>query len=82
MPAWHLTIKLADVFRDETRPFEQRRDAIVERLRASGWLDWSLGAVPNLVDKLSKTADTDEFDAVWGRIYDHADIDRVWISTF
>ncbi len=79
---WLLTINVADVFRNEDMTFEQRRDAIVQRIHASGWIaedDYTLG---DLVDELGDAADTDDFDAVWDEIYNQADADRVWIATF
>ncbi len=79
---WLLTINLRDVFRNEDMTFEERRDAIVARIRASGWItedDWSLD---NLVEELGDVETTDEFDAVWDEIYNEADADRVWIATF
>lgn len=79
---WLLTVNLADVFRNEELTFEERRDAIVQRIRASGWITEDDYSLDNLVEELGDAEDTDEFDAVWDVLYDHADADRVWIATF
>lgn len=88
MGKWVLTVDVTDVFHDEEKPYEERRDAIVGRLRESAWLDlrdpegFERENLENLFDELSETADVDEFDSVWDAIYDEADYDRVWIATF
>lgn len=79
---WLLTINLRDVWRNEGMTFEQRRDAIVTRIRNSGWITEDHYTLGDLVDELADAVNTDAFDAVWDLIYDHADADRVWIATF
>ena len=83
-PIWGRKINLKDVFRNDALTFEQRRDAIVKRIRNSGWLNDrdEYDELVTLVEELSDTTDTQWFDQVWSLIYDHADYDRVWISTF
>ena len=80
-PIWRHKIDLRHVFREERLTFEQRRDAIVRRLRTSAW---AVGnpEVLELADELADTADGDQFDQVWDAVYDQADEDRVWIATF
>lgn len=83
LPVWDRKISLADVFHNEAMTFEQRRDAIVKRLRASAWLagrDESDELVC-AVNELADAEDGDEFDGPWDLIYDIADEDRVWIGT-
>ncbi len=82
MPTWTLTINVADVFHNDDLTFEQIRDTVVQRIRASGWIGEDDHTLGDLVDELGDAADTDEFDAVWDVLYDHADADRVWIATF
>lgn len=80
---WRHTIRLADVFHDDTRTFEQRRDVIVARLRASEWFA-SPGQgsdLPEIVDELADAESTSDFEAAWAALYDEADLDRVWIAT-
>ncbi len=81
-PVWAKTIRLGTVWKNPDLTFEQRRDAIVRRLRASGWLEHSdfddeLGAV---IDELAGSADPDAFDSTWNDLYILADWDRVWID--
>lgn len=82
---WDYKILLGDIWKNEEMTFEQRRDEIVRRLRASSWFksadaqDRTL--LPCLVDELSEVDDQDYFNMVWNLIYDQADIDRCWIDT-
>ncbi len=83
-PIWDRKIDLKDVFHNDAMTFEEKRDAIVGRIRASGWLD-GRGEFDELVMFVEELADTDNlewFDSVWDHIYDIADRDRVWIGTF
>jgi hypothetical protein len=83
LPSWDRKIRLGDIFRNESMTFEQRRDAIVARLRASAWLG-SKDEFDNLVeavDGLAHAEDAEEFDGWWDEIYDIADEERVWIET-
>lgn len=79
LPSWAMTIKIGDVFHNEAMTFEQRRDAIVARIRASGWADDAL--VDREVWDLEMSMDVDEFDDAWSALYDRAGVDRVWIDT-
>ena len=83
LPSWDRKISLADVFRNEDMSFGERRDAIVNRLRNSGWLDGrdEDDELRHAVDDLAQAHDADEFDDVWNVIYGEADYDRVWIGT-
>lgn len=81
MTPWLLTIDLKDVFHNEDLPFEQKRDEIVRRIRATGWHGdhpW----LEEIVDNLAESEDENDFDSWWDELYDVADIDRVWIATF
>lgn len=82
-PVWDRKIRLADVFHNEDMTFEQRRDAIVARLRGSNWLKGrdEGDTLVMLVEELADARDADEFDGPWDAIYDEADYDRVWIET-
>jgi len=84
LPAWERRIRVGDIFHNEDLTFEQRRDAIVKRIRASGWIEastYGFGDLDALVDELADARDADGFDEVWDAIYDIADYDRVWIET-
>ncbi len=84
LPVWDRKLNVSDVFRNDAMTVPERRDAIVDRIRRSGWLD-GRGCFDDLVelvnDHLAYAEDADEFDAIWDDIYDHADADRVWIET-
>jgi hypothetical protein len=85
-PIWSEKIDLKDVFHDKSITFEQRRDAIVARLKMSRWyIDADpdeLDGVREIIDcHLAEAEDVDEFDGWWSDLYDHADYARVWIGT-
>lgn len=81
---WRYRVDLKDVWRDNDRSFEGRRDEIVRRLKESGWYkareegSW----LHTLVEELSEAYDTPYFDHVFNGIYDEADADCCWIATF
>lgn len=83
LPVWDRKLRLADVFRNEDMSFEERRDAIVARIRATAWFKgYGEGDdLPQFVEELAGTQTPDEFDGPWDCIYDQADADRVWIET-
>lgn len=85
LPVWAEHILLGDVFRDEDRAFEERRDVIVERVKASRWYRNAdpdeMDGVNEVVDCLAHADDVDEFDGWWSDLYDLADRARVWIDT-
>lgn len=77
---WRRTVAVHPEFHDPGLDFPTRRDAIVARLRDSGWPATN-PAVADLVDQLARTGDEAEFDITWNEIYDTADADRTWIDT-
>ena len=80
MPQWRQTIDVSDVFHNGDLTFPNRRDAIVARLKDSGWPATNAD-VTDLVDELGQAETTGEFDEIWNALYDEADLDRVWIET-
>lgn len=78
---WLATIRLGDVWKNPELSFEERRDAIVSRIKSSNWYgegdDLTLA---DIVDGLSEAEDADDFDDAWDALYDLADEDRVWID--
>lgn len=84
LPVWDRKINLADVFHNDAMTFEQKRDAIVRRIRASAWFKQydEVDDLPQFVEELADTQSGKEFDGPWSEIYDIADYDRVWIATF
>lgn len=83
-PSWEHKINLADVFHNDSLTFEERRDAIVRRIRETAWFKGygEFDSLPQLVEELADTENASEFDGPWEWIYDIADADRVWIATF
>jgi hypothetical protein len=83
MPQWTYTINLGDVFHDERRSFEEKRDIIVDRLASSRWLRESGpgSSIAALVEQLRTVRTVERFDRLWAKVYDQADWDRAWIDT-
>jgi hypothetical protein len=59
--------------------FEEKRDAIIGRIRESGWQSEDLD---NALGELAEAEDAADFDEVWDLIYDLADEERVWIDLY
>lgn len=83
MPRWLYKVDVKNVFYDDELTFEQKKRAIVLRLKRSEWVrsknEWD--DLVMLVEELEDSADVKEFDFVWDAIYDEADYDRCWIAT-
>lgn len=81
---WPYTIYLKDVWKNPELTYEQQRDKIVERFRASDWIKAEGsdgGPLDRLVDDLAEAYNTSEFDDVWREIYDYAGYERTcWID--
>jgi hypothetical protein len=76
---WHICV--TDLLGNEDMPFEQRRDGIVARFRASEvYAVFPNGTLASTLDDLAATADPDEFDDVWDEVYDWADDHALWIE--
>jgi len=82
-PSWAHKINLRDVFHNDDLTFEQKRDAIVARIRATTWFKQydEFDDLPQFVEELADAEDKYAFNDVLGEIYDIADADRVWIAT-
>ncbi|CRY84226.1 hypothetical protein SAMN05421776_12149 [Nocardia farcinica] len=86
VPVWAETINLAGVFHNDAMTFVQRRDAIVERLRATRWYrnddPYEFEGVRDIVDDhLAHGEDVNEFYGWWDELYDLANYARVAITT-
>jgi hypothetical protein len=83
LPSWEHRLNLADVFHNDDLTFEQKRDAIVRRIRATAWFKSydEYDDLPQFVEELADTKGGHEFNGPWSCIYDIADVDRVWIAT-
>lgn len=84
MPHWNLTVDLKPFWSDREIGFEEKRDKIVEAIKTSEWRDWTPypDHFDDLVHLVVTAENADQFDDAWSEIYDLADDDRVWISTF
>ena len=82
-PSWAHHINLKGVFHNDDLTFEQKRDIIVRRIRATTWFKSKdeYDDLPMLVEELSDTETKSAFADVWDAIYDEADADRAWIAT-
>ena len=82
--SWAHKINLADVFHNDDLTFEQKRDTIVRRIRATTWFKQydEFDDLPMFVEELADAEDKHAFNGPWDCIYDIADADRVWIATF
>ncbi|WP_344010736.1 hypothetical protein [Nocardiopsis exhalans] len=85
LPVWERHIDLRGVFHNDSLTFEERRDAIVKRLKVSPWYQQAdvaeFDGVYDTIHELAHAEDPEEFDGWWDELYDHADTDRVNICT-
>lgn len=85
MPQWNITIDVKDPWeRSQEYGYEKFRDLIVTRIRESRWRDISAHQfrLDDLIEELEESLNVHEFNSIWSELYDLADLDRVWISTF
>lgn len=80
MARWAYRLYLGDVFHDESRSFEERRDEMVRRIRASRF--FPLTGIADVADELADTEDEDDWDGPWSTFYDLADHHRIWVVTW
>jgi hypothetical protein len=80
MPQWNQKIKLGDVWSNDDLSWEEKRDAIIPRLRRLS--DDEFGGLEALLDELAGTDTVEYFDEVWGAIYDYGDDYRIWIDVW
>ena len=86
MTNWKHQLKLGDVFHNDDMTFDARRDAIVARIRATGWYKRTVAGedgyeLTDIVDDLADTKGADTFDEIWSNFYDWCDENRVWVET-
>jgi hypothetical protein len=82
LPVWDRKIDLKGILHNDELTFEQRRDEVARRLRASGWLENRDDRLTWYVSELAGAVDATNFDLWFSGIYDIADEERVWIATF
>ncbi len=80
---WHLKIDLSQIWQSGLLDFDEKREKIVEAIKASGWR--ALTPYPDTFDEyvanIEQAEDVSEFDEYFDVLYDLADGDRVWIET-
>lgn len=82
MARWIYEVDLRAVWKQPGWTFEQTRDAVVARIRASRWYaNHRDEDVEDVMLELEDAATPGEFDSVWRDAYDLADRDRCWIVT-
>lgn len=81
MAVWLYTLRIKDVFYNEGMSFEEKRDEIVKRIKASDFWNSDDLVLVIIVDGLAGSEDTEEFDGWWSTFYDYADYYRVWVET-
>jgi hypothetical protein len=80
---WDLTLDLSPWFHNEELTFEQRRDAIVNKIRRSPWPNKNEEVI-DILEELAEVETSEEFNEILGDLYDIADLYedyRVWIKT-
>jgi hypothetical protein len=78
---WLHTLTLTDVFHNDDLTLEEKRDAIVRRIKAAPWYSEDDDDLYWLVDELADVDTDSYFDAVFNAFYDWADDHRVWVET-
>jgi len=81
--AWRYVVRIADIYEMEAHPFEQKRDLVVERVKASDAMaDEEFGeTLTELIEELGVTDDPDEFDSVMDSIWDLGDTGKfLWLG--
>ena len=82
---WQGLVNVADLWKDDEMPFDNKRDLIVGRIKSlpqyvedqeSDEFDEALWLI---VDEMSGVEEEDEFDYVWDSFYDWCDAERIWV---
>jgi hypothetical protein len=79
---WAHTINLRGLMVDETKTFDERRDALVDILNASTWVknQDEFSELAGLIEKMGDAETAEQFDHIWDLIYDEAYVARVRIQ--
>lgn len=78
---WNYKLQLGDLFHNDDMRFEQRRDAIVARIKASRFYDADDLVLDDILYELAGAQEPDDFDGPWSWFYDYADMHRIWVET-
>lgn len=77
---WKHRLDLRDIFHSEAHSFTNRRDIIVARIQRSHFWDEDDYELVDIVEELSATETSEEFNGTWDVFYDWADANRVWVA--
>lgn len=80
---WKYRVPISDIFYDKDAALEKKRDAVVERVRLSGWFRHAENSdmhLVSIVDGLASAEDEDEVKDFLHQLYDQADRDRAWLG--
>lgn len=84
MSNWNETLDINHILRDEDMEFEEKRDAIVAKVKASRWYkkEEEAGFVTLylIIEEMQDADDVDWFDSTLSALYDEADADRIWMG--
>lgn len=87
MARWDYTLHLKDIFHNEDMTFEQRRDAIVRRIRLGKFFPdpiqspYEYDDFDEIVCLLQEASTEHIFNYEWDSFYDWCDDNRVWVET-
>lgn len=86
MKAWKHRLRLEDVFHNDDLTLEAKTEAIVTKIKGSGWYAEANenGELEAILEELTDAAKADDvawWDSVWNAVYDVADAERVWVTT-
>ena len=84
MKTWNKTIDIKGILRDEDLTFEEKRDAIAAKVKASSWYKEQDSAdfpvLHQIVEEMEDCDEVEWFDSTLTALYDEADYDRVWLG--
>jgi hypothetical protein len=85
MAVWLETIDVAEEWEKfQERGYQESVKLIVDKIKRSRWRDITASQflLDDLIEELEESLNLPEFNSVWNELYNLADLDRVWISTF
>lgn len=92
MVAWRYRLDISDVWENESLTFEERRDAIVQRIKNAPWypghprnasdaIDNAPEVLEEIVEELSNADKLPTFNGWWHQFYNWCDDHSVWVRT-
>lgn len=81
-PVWDEHVRIKGYLNNDSLPFEEMRDAIVAKIKASRWFrnENVSESLRFAVEALEESQGEDDFNQALGEAYDCADEDRVWLG--